>query len=122
MCVLLRTLCVFTATITLSTIKMAYAWDSPVFIGQLSEMIRRFEAAPLRIECETKGLIKDGQSRNIAAKPTRDAQNEALLDAVRVGDDLSFHVFLGCIRTTQTDAPVRAILGRLEKIDKFHKP
>ncbi|XP_065188745.1 uncharacterized protein LOC135819459 [Sycon ciliatum] len=98
---------------------MASAWESPVFTGLLSRMVNAFTPAPLRIECESKGLIKRTQRQSFAALVGPAAQNEALLDALRSGDDESFHVFLDCIRHVEPEASVREILAKLDGVDKL---
>eukprot|EP00117_Sycon_ciliatum_P028661 scpid96466/ scgid22981/ len=98
------------------------SWESPVFKRLLPDMIRTFTADNLRTQCESRGLITRDQKIKFAAYTGPAAQNEALLDAVRTGDDESFHDFLECIRKAHVLASVRKILEKLDSIDKYRKP
>ncbi|XP_065189152.1 uncharacterized protein LOC135819809 isoform X2 [Sycon ciliatum] len=98
------------------------SWESPVFIRLLPEMIRTFTAETLRTECESRQLITNNQKIKFEAYTGSAKQNEALLDAVRTGDDESFHDFLECIRNAHVMASVRKILEKLDPIDKYRKP
>ena len=107
------------STVNVCKWQMASAWESPVFTGLLSRMVSTFTPARLRIECESKRLITRTQRQNFAALVGPAAQNEALLDALRSGDDESFHVFLECIRDVEPEASVREILAKLDGVDKL---
>eukprot|EP00117_Sycon_ciliatum_P026831 scpid75858/ scgid21930/ len=98
------------------------SWESPVFKRLLPDMIRTFTADNLRTQCESRGLITRDQKIKFAAYTGPAAQNEALLDAVRLGDDESFHVFLECVRKEHAISSVRKILDELDSIDKYRKP
>ncbi|XP_065189146.1 uncharacterized protein LOC135819804 isoform X2 [Sycon ciliatum] len=98
---------------------MPSAWESKVFKGLTSTMIRTFTADDLRRKCASQSLITQSQKTKFAVLVGAAMQNEALLDAVRSGDDRSFHLFLECIREVEPEANVRAILEKLDQIDKY---
>ncbi|XP_065189134.1 uncharacterized protein LOC135819795 isoform X2 [Sycon ciliatum] len=98
---------------------MPSAWESKVFKGLTSTMIRTFTADDLRRECASQSLITQSQKTKFAVLIGPAMQNEALLDAVRSGDDKSFHLFLECIREVEPEANVSAILEKLDQIDKY---
>ena len=98
---------------------MPSPWDSKVFKGLTSRMIRTFTADDLRRECAAQSLITQSQKTKFAVLVGPAMQNEALLDAVGCGDDRSFHLFLECIREVEPEANVSAILEKLDQIDKY---
>ncbi|XP_065189149.1 uncharacterized protein LOC135819805 [Sycon ciliatum] len=98
---------------------MPSAWESKVFKGLTSTMISTFTADDLRRECASQSLITQSQKTKFAALIGPALQNEALLDAVQSGDDRSFHLFLECVRKVGPEANVRAILEKLDQIDKY---
>ncbi|XP_065195530.1 uncharacterized protein LOC135826855 isoform X1 [Sycon ciliatum] len=73
----------------------------------------------MRRQCGAKKLIKEEQRQLFASYIGPAAQNDALLDALRLGDDESFHTFLECIRKVEPPASARWLLAKLERVDKF---
>ncbi|XP_065197939.1 uncharacterized protein LOC135829467 [Sycon ciliatum] len=95
------------------------AWQSDVFTELLPDLVSTLTPSAMRRQCEAKKLIKQPQRQLFASYIGPAAQNEALLDALRLGDDESFHKFLECIREVEPPASARRLLAKLELVDKF---
>ncbi|XP_065197942.1 uncharacterized protein LOC135829468 isoform X2 [Sycon ciliatum] len=94
-------------------------WESGVFRKLVPDLVSMLTPAAMLRQCEAEELITFDQRQLFATYPGPAAQNEALLDALRLGDDASFHTFLECIRKVEPPASARRLLAKLEPVDKF---
>eukprot|EP00117_Sycon_ciliatum_P011779 scpid107911/ scgid13109/ len=76
-------------------------WKSGVFRKLVPDLVSMLTPAAMLRQCEAEELITCEQRQLFALHTGSAAQNQALLDALRLGDDESFHTFLECIRKVE---------------------
>ncbi|XP_065198084.1 uncharacterized protein LOC135829614 isoform X1 [Sycon ciliatum] len=94
-------------------------WKSGVFRKLVPDLVSMLTPAAMLRQCEAEELITCEQRQLFALHTGSAAQNQALLDALRLGDDESFHTFLECIRKVESKPIRKQLLPKLEPVDKF---
>ncbi|XP_065192197.1 MBT domain-containing protein 1-like isoform X2 [Sycon ciliatum] len=101
---------------------MTNPWKMLEFRRMVPTIIETLDPPGIRMGCDACGIITLRFKKSLTSIRDPIDHNERLLDELRGGDADSFHMFLSCIRDSETDTRVREILAELEPLDIHHVP